>query len=293
MGACSQTLPPPVAQPAGAPMKISVLGPGESAEVLGFLERRPIHTVYLAGLICDNGLVSPLNRGKFYSCRNREGALEGIALIGQKTVIEASTDDAFDEFTRLVSEGPCPHLIRGERAPIKRLLNHLSLKSCAPRLVCSESLLEQTSPAEGIEAVPDLRKAVPADLDQVVSINGMMAFEENGVNPLATDAEGVSQRIARRIEQGREWVLIENGRIVFKADIVSETGTVAFLEGIYVHPESRGRGYAFRCLTQLARTLLREKRSLCLVVNDGNRRARALYLKVGYQLRSRYRTVYF
>jgi len=63
----------------------------EQNEVLAFLAERPIHTVCLAGFIRDNGLSSPHNRGTFYGCRNSEGRLEGVALIGHATLIEART----------------------------------------------------------------------------------------------------------------------------------------------------------------------------------------------------------
>ncbi len=46
-------------------------------EVLAFLAERPLHTVSLVSFIRDNGLISPLNRGTFYACRNEEGGLEG------------------------------------------------------------------------------------------------------------------------------------------------------------------------------------------------------------------------
>src|SRR5512132_2312545 len=53
------------------------LDDSNAGEVLAFLAERPIHTVMMAGLIRDNGLVSPLNRGAFYACRNKTGRLEG------------------------------------------------------------------------------------------------------------------------------------------------------------------------------------------------------------------------
>src|SRR6185436_12983053 len=51
-------------------------------EVFAFLAERPLHTVAMAGFIRDNGFDSPHNRGTFYGCRNSEGRLEGVALIG-------------------------------------------------------------------------------------------------------------------------------------------------------------------------------------------------------------------
>src|SRR5262245_13960085 len=57
------------------------LFPGDEEEVLEFLAKRAIHTVYLSTLICDNGLVSLRNRGAFYACRDNAGNLAGVGLI--------------------------------------------------------------------------------------------------------------------------------------------------------------------------------------------------------------------
>lgn len=54
----------------------------DKAEVLEFLQKRPVHTVIMTSFIEDNGLESADNRGKFYGYRSAAGQLEGIALIG-------------------------------------------------------------------------------------------------------------------------------------------------------------------------------------------------------------------
>ena len=81
--------------------------------------------------------------------------------------------------------------------------------------------------------------------------------------------------------------------MIFKADIISETPETAFVEGVYVQPEARRQGYALRCMTQLARNLLGRIGSICLVVNEDNKRAQACYQKAGFQIRSSYTTAYF
>src|SRR6185503_16320183 len=70
----------------------------EYAEVLAFLETRAIYTAYLAGLVRDNGLQNPLNRGNFYGYRNQVGQLEGVALIGHATLLETASDEAIRAF---------------------------------------------------------------------------------------------------------------------------------------------------------------------------------------------------
>ena len=67
------------------PCTIWELNRPDDIEVLEFLAARPIHTVFMASLVHDNGLVSPHNRGSFYACRDPQGNLEGIGLLGHAT----------------------------------------------------------------------------------------------------------------------------------------------------------------------------------------------------------------
>ena len=53
---------------ASAPVGVELLNDENLDEVLSFLGRHPIQTVGMVGLLHDNGLQSPLNRGAFYGC---------------------------------------------------------------------------------------------------------------------------------------------------------------------------------------------------------------------------------
>lgn len=264
----------------------------EEVEVLEFLAARPIHTVFMAGFIRDNGIVSPFNRGKFYACRNGQGRLEGVALIGHATLVEARSDEAMAAFARLAQRDEPAHIIMGEEAKIEAFWKHYSEAVRAPRLVCRELLLEQRWPVENFSEVDALRPARLDDLDHVVSAHAAMAYEEIGVNPLESDPIGFRLRTARRIEQGRVWVLIENDKLIFKADIVSDTPDVIYLEGVYVNPDERSKGYGSRCLMTLGRVLLARVVSISLLVNEHNEAAVALYRKAGFQLRSYYNSIF-
>lgn len=272
---------------------VDALAEKDRAEVLSFLSLRPIHTVFMAGLILDNGLSSPLNRGEFYGHRNQSGELVGVALIGQKNMIEAHTEAAFETLMNLALSHPRLQLIRGEESRMELLAAHLNDMERPPRLACRELLLEQTSVCESYEPVKGLCGATAQDLEQIMSINAAMAFEESGTNPLKHDLKGMAERTLRRIERGRVWVLAQAERIIFKAETISIVPEAIFLEGIYVHPQERGRGLGSRCLTQLGSILLKSAPSLTIVVNQENRRALALYQRLNYKLRSPYLTVYF
>ena len=274
------------------PSAIRELCRSEQEEVMEFLSGRPIHTVFMAGLIRDNSLLSPQNRGSFYGCRNRFGELEGVALIGHATMVEANTEDALIGFARVARNCHNAHLIRGERDAVHTFWKYYAGTGRVPRLICEELLYGLSDPSASNDHLADLRPATINDLEKILAVNSSMAFEEGGISPLQRDPSGFRCRMARRIEQGRVWTWFEDQRLVFKADIVSDTPQAAYLEGVYVHPEERRKGYAMRGLTQLSATLLQRSNSVCLSVNQRNKNAIALYTKAGYQFYSNYETIY-
>lgn len=273
------------------PCNISELCRSDEAEVIEFLSARPLHTVFMLGLIRDNGLLSPKNRGSFYGSRSPVGQLEAVALIGHATLVEAHTEHSLIGFARVARNCRNAHLIRGEQESIKTFWTYYAGAGSDPRAVmCEHLFVLGDSPAE-VEDV-DLRPADTDDLEKIVAVNSAMALEEGGSSPLQRDPSGFRKRTARRIEQGRIWVLMEGNRLIFKADVVSSTPEVTYLEGIYVHPEERRKGHALRCLKKLSSILLNDTKSICLTVNDRNKHALGLYEKVGFQFHCNYETIY-
>ena len=273
-------------------LRVHRLANEHEAEVLAFLAARPIHTVVIAGFIRDNGLMGPLNRGTFYACRDSEGRLQGVAVIGHHTLMEVRTEAALQTFARLAQDCPSIHLIVGEREKIKCFWSYYTRGGQVPRRFGRELLFEQRHPVEVRETVPGLRLATLDDLAHVMSVQAQMAFEESGVNPLETDALGFQERCARRIDQGRVWVVMKSQRVIFKADIISDTPEVVYLEGVYVSPEKRGKAYGLNCLSQLGCSLLARVGSICLFVNERNLEAQAFYRRAGYTLQSYYDTIF-
>jgi predicted GNAT family acetyltransferase len=263
----------------------------EKSEALSFLAERPLHTVYVASLIRDNGVESPLNRGRLYGYRGSRGNLEGIALLGHATLIEARSECSLTAFARLARQSSLPHLIRGEEERIQKFWRKYETSGQTPSRVCHEFLLEQVDAPKGKE-VTGLRQATFDDLETVVKVNSEMLKAESGRDPLQRDPEGFRNRIAQRIARGRNWIWTEDGKLLFKADIIADTPQVIYLEGIYVEPAERGKGHGSTCLKQLGRTLLRRTGSICLTLNATKEKTINFYTKAGFALRSYYDTIY-
>jgi uncharacterized protein len=264
----------------------------QEAEVLSFLSQRSIHTVVMMSLILDNGIVSKLNRGTFYGCRDINGRLEGVALVGHATLIETVSDRALMALAQVARECPYTHMIMGEQDRVDDFWACYAEVGVERRLACREWLFELLWPVEAVKPTNSLRVATSAELELVMPIQAELAFEESGVNPMIVDPEGFRKRCLRRIEQGRTWVVIENGSLIFKADIISQTCAVIYLEGIWVREDRRHTGEGQRFLSELSQRLLQEADSICLLVNETNKRAHNFYRKCGFQFRATYETVF-
>lgn len=272
--------------------RVYLLARGQESEVLAFLAARSLHTVFLRGLVRDNGLVSHLNRGAFYGCRDAAGNLEGVALIGHAILVEAHSEPVIQAFALLAQGCRQVHLIMGEQERIGLFWKHYAPGGQPPRRLGCEVLLAKRLPGPETEAGPELRLAVPENLSSVMAVQAQMALAESGVDPLAVDPTGFRRRCLRRIENGRVWVLVESRTLIFKCDIMAHTPEAIYLEGIYVNPEERRKGHGLRCLAQLSRNLSPQTESLCLFVNDQKPEALEFYRKAGFSLRSYYRTVF-
>ncbi|HYG08425.1 MAG TPA: GNAT family N-acetyltransferase [Pyrinomonadaceae bacterium] len=280
-------------QPQPEQLNVSPLAESHVAEALSFLSERPVDNVIMSGFIRDHGLVSPQNRGRFYSCRNGAGALEGVALVGDGICFDARSEAATKSFATLTRCSPESRLLMGEREQVQRFWRYYALDADAPRRLRDVCLLEQRLPFGGCEPIHGLRPATPDDLDAVVAIHSELIGEETGDEPLLSDREGFLRRCLRRIERRRTWAWFEDGRIIYKADVIAQTPEAAYIEGVYVHPRERHKGYGRRCLAQMGRQLLEQANAVCLFVDESNQRTQDFYLSIGYVCASRYHILYF
>jgi GNAT superfamily N-acetyltransferase len=275
------TQPVPPATPATG--KACELKNRDTQEVLDFLSVRPVHTVVMTSFINDNGLDNPLNRGTFYGYKNTEGTLEGVALIGHTTLVEARSEEALKALAHAARASEVPlHLIMSDGSNAESFWKYLG-NGAQPRLVCEEKLFEIGFPFLIQKCDREIRAARMEELQEVAEAQAAIAFMECGVDPMLKDRKGFLKRVARRIEQGRIFVVFENGEMIFKADIIAETSDVVYLEGIYVAPSHRGQGVGSACLAKLSLELLNRVQHISLLSNVTFVDAHRSYMKAGFK----------
>jgi uncharacterized protein len=252
-------------------------------EVVEFLAKRPVHTVVMSSFIEDNGIESSDNRGRFYAYRNQLGKLEGVALIGHTTLVESRTAGALKAFALAARDSETPiHVMMSDGKTIESFWKYFAGETTQPRLVCTEMLFEVNFPFFVQQCKWDVRTAQESELEQIAEAHAEVAFIESGVNPMQKDREGFLKRCLSRIHKDRTFVVFEDDKLVFKADIVAETETVIYLEGVYVAPEYRGRGIGSECLSKLSLDLLDRVQHICLLSNVEFTNAHKSFVKAGF-----------
>lgn len=265
---------------------------GNEPEVRRFLAQRPLQTFGLLGLIEDNGLVSPHNRGDFYAYRGPENEIEGVALIGYNTVIDARSEEALQVFADLAKAVVNPFLILAQEQQIDRFIEYYSDALCNCTAIDRYWLFNHCGTPDNRNPLAGVRLATINDLTMVARAHADCGLQETGVDGLALDAEGFTARCARRIERGRTWVWIDNNKLILKLDVITATREVSYVESLWVHPEERGKGYGSRFLNQVSERLLKNSASVCLLAQEANTTAHLSYQKAGYEVIDFYRAMF-
>lgn len=271
---------------------IRALEENDKQAALAYLSARPISTVIMSGWIHERGIVSEANRGTFYGYFDGDGRLDGVALIGRATMFETQNERALQEFAELAQSCETVRMVMGEEEKMEVMLRHFVRSNRKPRLLYHDLLYEfngTTGVAHGVEG---LRAATRENLEQVVAAHAQMVLTETGVNPLEEDADGFRERCGQRIDRNRVWILIRNGELIFKADVVAETAVAFYLEGMWVNPAQRRKGYGTLCFGELSANLLAKKKSLCAFVDNSDERAKRFYSRSGARCHGVFAKIY-
>ena len=253
-------------------------------EVLNFLKVRPVHTVIMASFICDNGMESADNRGKFYGYRNSNGELEGVALIGHTTLIEARSEKALKAFAKKAQTSETPiKMMMSHGDAIERFWNYYAAAGQKPTHNFKEILFEVSFPLFVQNCEWNVRLAKPEELEEVAKAQAAVAFMESGIDPMIRDREGFLKRCLKRIELGRTFVVFEDDKLVFKIDVMSEAEDVVYLEGFYVAEEYRGREVGSKCLSKVSLELLSRVSHVCGLSNADFTGVHRALGKAGYK----------
>jgi predicted GNAT family acetyltransferase len=141
---------------------------------------------------------------------------------------------------------------------------------------------------------PAVRRVHPDELEILLPAAVAMFTEEVGVSPLGQDAAAYRARVHDLVASGRAYARVEDGRVVFKAEIGAVTRDACQVQGVWVAPEHRGEGLAAPGTAAVVALAQAEHApAVTLYVNDFNAAALRAYRRIGFTEIATFTTVLF
>jgi uncharacterized protein len=256
----------------------------DRAAALEICAEDPVANVFVESRIRAFG-VDPGRLGAQLWGFEQAGRLESICYAGANLVPVQASSAAITAFAeRAIRQGRrCSSLV-GPSTAVRELWGILRPYWGPARDVRAAQPLMAIESGPRIAPDPAVRRVRPDELDILLPASIAMFTEEVGVSPLAGDG-GASYRARVRelIRAGRAFARIEDGKVIFKAEVGAATARVCQVQGVWVLPGYRGRGIAapgMAAVVELARASISPVVSL--YVNDFNTPARATYQRAGF-----------
>lgn len=263
---------------------LHVMRPEDLPEVTALLERDPVSDVFVASRVQAVGLDPARIGGELWG-HVVDGRLEALCHAGANLVPVQAGPEAVRAFAeRARRQGRRCASIVGERTAVAAMWDLLEPTWGPARDVRERQPLMAIDHAPAVPPDPLVRRVRPEELDVLVPACVAMFTEEVGVSPIAADGGTLYRaRVAELIRGGRAFARIEDGRVLFKAEVGSVTDKACQVQGVWVPPELRGRGLSSPGMASVVEHALRDIAPIVsLYVNDYNEAARATYRRVGF-----------
>jgi predicted GNAT family acetyltransferase len=280
---------------AGRSSALRLLDDRDLSEVLALCDRDPVVNVFVSSRVREAGLELARLGGQVWGYQPG-GVLTSLCYAGANLVPVAATPDAIAAFAhraRLMGRR-CSSIV-GLSEAVMDMWEALRPYWGAPREIrASQPVMEISAPPR-VAPDPLVRRVRREELDILLPASVAMFTEEVGVSPIGPDGGGAYRaRVRELIDAGRAYARIEDGRVIFKAEIGSVTPLACQVQGVWVRPELRGRGLAEAGMAALVNDAMRRVAPVVsLYVNDYNRPARAAYKRVGFTQTATFASVLF
>jgi predicted GNAT family acetyltransferase len=277
--------------------QVRVLTASDLSSVVKVLLRRPVENAFVAARIRGGGLEQFSLGCPVWGYENHNG-LTAVCHAGANLVpVGADSDIILDAFARFAGPTRMSSSIFGPAEATlglwRRLCERWGSQWSTPREVRPHQPLMAIAGPPQVEAHPGVRRITLDHWDTYFEAAVRMYTEEVGVSPLRDGSTGYRFYVRQLITSGRAYGVIENGAVLFKADLGSVAGGVSQVQGVWLDPSLRGRGMAPACMAGVVEQARVTTPTVSLYVNDFNAPALATYHRVGFAQVGEFATVLF
>ena len=270
------------------------LGPADLPRVRRLCARNPTVNAFVAHRVDATGLERSRLGGAVWGYV-QQGELVSACHVGANLVPVEVTPAAISAFAGQAStlDRTCSSMVGPARAVLP-LWEQLEPSWGPAREVRADQPFLAIDTAPAIRPDPDVRRLTVDEFDTLYPASVAMFTEEVGISPELEGTSYYRTRVAQLLARGCCFARVEDGRIVFKAEVGLATSGACQIQGVYVDPEFRGRGIATPAMAAVVTMALASIAPVVtLYVNAGNTAARATYARTGFVQTATFSTVLF
>lgn len=265
-------------------VRLRALGPQDLGALHELLAQRPVENLFLASRLDQSGFDERVV-GRVHGFE-RDGEITAVCFDGG-TVFPAGIDpDAI------------PHFV-GAVGPVRQCASILGPGMMALGLYIGLSTryrggwaralnVRQRQPLMVLDETPwippdeRVRPITMREFESYLEASVAMYTDEIGASPFKY-GPGYGSYVRARVETGDAWGIVENGRVIFKADLGPRYRGQAQLQGVWLDPRLRGQGLAPSMLAGMLVQAQQRFPIISLYVNDFNVPAIRSYERLGFR----------
>lgn len=277
-------------------VRVRDLDRADLAGAIRVLSKNPIENVFVSSRIRTAGLERSTLGCAIWGFE-RDGVLRALCHAGSNLVPVNADDEAIGAWVEYAgAERMCSSIIGPSHIALdlwRRLGERWGTAWTQVRDVRPHQPVMAISASPAVAGHPDVRRITLQHWDAYYEAAVKMYTEEIGVSPLAGNPAGYRFYIRQLITSGRAFGWVEDGQVLFKADLGSLSSTVSQVQGVWLDPSLRGRGLAAPAMATVVELARSMAPTVSLYVNDYNLPARATYTRVGFEQVAEFATVHF
>lgn len=275
---------------------VRALGLSDMAQIWALLDADPLGTLFISSRI-DAGGIDPAQLGCRIWGYERAGRIISVCHAGVNLVPVGGDESVMEAYAEKFGPRRFSQSIMGRSTQVMWLYRALT-KRWGPAWGASREIRAH-QPLLAIHQEPSVEpdtRIQPVTMDYFqpyFTAAVAMYTEEVGTSPL--DPVNSYQRYVQGLISSRhafggylpgpqeiDASHIGTGRFWFKSDIGCAHATSCQVQGVWLHPELRGKGLSEGAMAQVVHLARFNYPTVSLYVNDFNYRARAMYERVGF-----------
>lgn len=275
--------------------KVRVLGRDDLPAVRRILDQDPVVNVFVDHRVRTTNLDPRWLGGQLWGYDDGDGVV-ALCHAAANLIPVSAGPEAIEAFgAQALAHGRHCSAILGPHDQVGHLWELLRDSWGPARDIRTQQPFLVLDSAPAVAPDPRVRRVRPEEVDALYPACVAMFTEELGVSPEAGGgAKLYRSRVAQLISRGLAFAIIEDGQVIFKAEVAALTPHAGQIQGVWVNPSQRGQGLSAPALATVCNAVLDELAPVVsLYVNEHNVAARQAYARVGFVELTRFATILF